>query len=338
MRRMIALAVGLLLSGSGLDAQSNEPLDIYWIDVEGGAATLIVTPARESILMDAGWNRDDARDAKRIQAAMRVAGITEIDYFIASHFHGDHVGGVPALAARVPIKQFVDHGDSVEQDRDRSRRAWESYLSAAKGKRRIIEPGDALPLAGIEFMFVTSAESVLSRAGGQRPNPNCQGASAGNTPSGENGHSVGYLMSLGGFEFLNLGDLTVNIQHKLACPQIPLATIDLFQVPHHGNGVAPQLTRALQPTVAVLNNGPHKGGQAEGYDVVQNTPGVEAIWQLHRPLDTDEGHYAAEQMTANTTDEPDCLGYWIKATVQPDGSSYSVINGRNQFSRTYVVK
>jgi len=75
-------------------------LDIYWIDVEGGAATLIVTPARESVLMDAGWDRDDERDAKRIEAAMTDAGITEIDYFIASHFHGDHVGGVPASADR----------------------------------------------------------------------------------------------------------------------------------------------------------------------------------------------------------------------------------------------
>ncbi len=337
MRPMIALVVGLLLGCSGFDAP-DETLDIYWVDVEGGAATLIVTPARESILMDAGWDREDGRDAERIQAAMMDAGIIRIDYFIASHFHDDHIGGVPELGARVPIRQFIDHGDRVEGDPDSSRRVWESYLSTAKGKRRTINPGDTLPLAGVELMFVTSAESVLSPAGGQTPNADCQGAPPGNDPQGENSHSVGYLMSLGGFEFLDLGDLTLNIQHELACPENLIGAIDLFQVPHHGDGVAPQLTGALMPTVAVLNNGPHKGGGADGFDVVQNTPGVEAIWQLHRALDTDEDHNAGEQMTANTADEDDCLGYWIKASVGPDGRSYSVTNGRNQFTRTYATR
>ena len=106
-------------------------LDIYWIDVEGGAATLVVTPEREAVLMDAGWDREDARDANRIQAAMRDARIDEIDYFIASHFHGDHVGGLPALAARVPIREYIDHGDSVELHLERSITAWEAYLTSS---------------------------------------------------------------------------------------------------------------------------------------------------------------------------------------------------------------
>ncbi len=336
-RQLIGLAVGLLLGCSGLDTP-NETLDIYWIDVEGGAATLIVTPARESILVDAGWNRDDGRDAIRIQAAMMDAGITRIDYFIASHYHDDHIGGVPELSARAPIGQFIDHGDRVEGDPDSSRRVWEAYLSTAKGKRRTVKPGDTLPLAGMALMFVTSAERVLSRTGGQTPNAHCQGTPPGSDSPGENSHSIGYLVSFAGFEFLDLGDLTVNIQHELACPENPVGAIDLFQVPHHGDGVAPQLIGALMPTVAVVNNGPHKGGGADGFDVVQNTPGVEAIWQLHRALDTDEDHSAAEQMTANPTDEDECLGYWIKASVQPDGRSYIITNGRNQFTRTYAAR
>ena len=90
--------------GTGrVHTQAPATLDIYWIDVEGGAATLVVTPERDAVLMDTGGPRADARDAGRIQAAMRDAGITEIDYLLISHFHRDHVGGLAALAERVPI-------------------------------------------------------------------------------------------------------------------------------------------------------------------------------------------------------------------------------------------
>ena len=336
---MWTLTSVLLLSLMSVDGRAQQPtLDIYWIDVEGGAATLIVTPARQSVIMDAGWDRQDERDAERIEAAMNDAGITSIDYFIASHFHGDHVGGVPALAARVPIGQYVDHGDSVEQARERSRVAWDAYLGAAEGKWRTIVPGDELPLTGLEFTFVASNREIPSRAlGRETRNPNCEGASAGDDLSGENSRSVGYLLTLGDFEFLNLGDLTVNVQHELACPQNLLGIVDLFQVPHHGNGVAAQLTRALAPTVAVSNNGPHKGGSAEGYEAVSSIPGIKGTWQLHRALDTDDQHNTKAQMTANLTEENDS-GYWIKATVSADGRSYTIENARNEYSETYTTK
>ena len=335
----LTFASALLLALVGCDGDAQQAtLDIYWIDVEGGAATLIVTPAGESVLMDAGWDRDDERDAKRIEAAMTDAGITEIDYFIASHFHGDHVGGVPAIAARSPIGQYIDHGDSVEQDSERRLTAWDTYLSAAEGKRRSIVPGDELPLAGLEFIFVTANREILSQPfGSEAQNPNCERASAGEDLAGENSRSVGYMLSLGDFQFLNLGDLTVNVQHELACPQNVLGVVDLFQVPHHGNGVAAQLTRALAPTVAVSNNGAHKGGSAEGYEAVSGIPGISAIWQVHRALDTDDAHNTTARMTANLTEEND-LGFWIKATVSADGASYTIANARNDFSETYTTR
>ena len=330
-------AVFLGLIGLGGCAQQAS-LDIYWIDVEGGAATLIVTPARESILMDAGWDREDERDAERIEAAMTDAGITEIDYFIASHFHGDHVGGVPAIAARWPIGQYIDHGDSVERDQERGRIPWEAYLSAADGKRRTIAPGDELSLEGLKFMFVAANREILSRAfGSGAQNPNCESASPGADVAGENSRSVGYVLSLGEFQFLNLGDLTVNVQHALACPQNLLGVVDLFQVPHHGNGVAAQLTWALAPTVAVSTNGPHKGGGAEGYEAISSIPGISGIWQLHRALDTDDEHNTTAGMTANLTEENDS-GFWIKATVSADGSSYTIVNARNDYSETYITR
>ncbi len=337
--RKLMIVSALLLTGSVFDTQAQQPaLDIYWIDVEGGAATLIVTPSGQSVLMDAGWDSEDARDATRIEAAMADAGITDIDYFIASHFHGDHVGGVAALASRTSIGQYIDHGDSAEQGAEGRRRTWDTYLSVADGKRRTVAPGDELALTGVQFTFVTSNLEIPSQAlESQIQNPYCRDASPGEDLSGENSRSVGYLLSMGDFQFLNLGDLTENVQHELACPQNLIGVVDLFQVPHHGNGVAPQLTWALAPTVAVSNNGPHKGGSAEGYEAVKSVPGINGIWQLHRALDTDDEHNTTEQMTANPTEENDA-GYWIKATISADGGSYTIINARNHFSETYTSK
>ena len=337
MNKIVGIGI-VCLSWVAAQGQQPRAMDIYWIDVEGGAATLIVTPNGESVLMDAGFSVEDERDAKRILAAMDDVGITAIDYFIASHFHRDHVGGLPALARRVSIGQYVDHGDSVEQDRERSRPLWEAYQATAADRRRTVVPGDTLPLKGIDFTFVTSNRAVLSHGlVDSTANAHCNGASPGENQSGENASSVGYLLSLGGFEFLNLGDLTVNNQDQLACPRNLIGVVDLFQVPHHGNGVAPQLTRALSPTAAVLNNGPYKGGSSEGFEAISTIPETPAIWQVHRVLDTDDAHNASPQMTANLTEEDDA-GHWIKATVSADGTSYSIVNGRNGFSETYTTK
>ena len=265
-RPTLAAALGVVLTSVALGAQPPAAgLDIYWIDVEGGAATLVVTPERRSILMDAGWARSDERDALRIQDAMQDAGVDRIDYFIASHFHGDHVGGLPALAARVPIGQLVDHGDSVEQATERGLASWNAYIGVAEGRRRTIAPGDKLPLRDVEFSFVlargATPERPLMPTG---PNPHCGGAWPYPDDSGENASSVGYLVSLGAFQFLNLGDVTRNVQYELACPENKLGEVDLYQVPHHGNGVAPQLTWAPRPRGGRHQQRPAQGRQRGG--------------------------------------------------------------------------
>jgi beta-lactamase superfamily II metal-dependent hydrolase len=333
-RLLSAVAV---LSASSLFAQNSElPLEIYWIDVEGGSSTLIVTPAREAVLMDAGWNREDARDALRIQAAMQDAGITEIDYFIASHFHGDHVGGVPAIARRVPIHQFRDHGDSVEQEIERSRLAWETYLSAAQGRRQTVRPGDALPLTGnVEFSFVAANREIIESAGASI-NRHCSAPMA-SEDLGENSHSVGYMVSVGDFEFLDLGDMTVDVQQSAACPENRLGIVDLLQVPHHGQDVAAELLWALEPTVAISNNGASKGGRADDLAIVQQIPRIEGFWQVHRAMAAPDSANTTPQMTANLTEEGD-QGYWIKATIEPSGERYQITNARNGYSRTYQTK
>lgn len=316
--------------------QQSRTLDVYWIDVEGGAATLVITPSGQSILMDTGWGRPDDRDARRVQAAMQDAGIERLDFLITSHFHRDHVGGLSALAERVEVGQFIDHGDSVEQDREPGRDLFDSYLEVVKDRRRSVAPGDRLRVDGVDFSFVASHRAIRERTSSMGPNVLCRGADPGEEDRGENAHSVGYLLSLGGFQFLNLGDLTPDMQHQLACPGSVLGAVDILQIPHHGNGVAPQLVWALTPSVAVMANGPHKGGSPAGYEVVSTSPGLAHIWQLHRSLDTDAARNTSERRIANLTEENDCEGHWIKASVNPDGRSYTVTNARNGASESYA--
>ncbi len=331
-RLVVALCI---VMSPGLFAQDNgDGLQIYWIDVEGGSATLLVTPAGEAVLMDAGWNREDQRDARRIEAAMADAGAADIDYFIASHFHGDHVGGTPAIAQRVSIGQFLDHGDSVESETERGRPAWEAYLSAAQEKRRTVRPGDTVNLTGVEFTIVVSDREIIE--GGTGTNPHCGGPMAPED-FGENSRSIGYRVTVGEFEFLDLGDITVDIQQAAACPINRLGVVDLIQVPHHAQGVAAELLWALEPTVAVSNNGATKGGRADDLAVVQGIPGLDGFWQVHHATASSAGLNAPPQMTANLTEDND-QGHWIKATVDADGTNYTIINGRNGYSQTYATK
>ncbi len=316
-------------------------VDIYWIDVEGGAATLIVTQAGETVLIDAGWPGFGGRDAKRIERVLtKEAKAEKIDYFITSHFHLDHVGGLPQLAKKVPIDKFVDHGDSVETDLELGKKLWDSYLAVAQGKRMQVRAGDRLPLKGVE-MLIVAARSVFIQEPRRPPaaNPLCKTADLREEDRGENGKSIGFVLRVGNFEFLDLGDLTWNYEYQLACPRNLLGEIDLYQVTHHGMDMSgsPQHVWAIRPTVAVMNNGPTKGGRPQVYEMLMQSPGIEDLWQLHRAIDTDAAHNTDENLIANLAETDKCRGHWIKAAVAGDGS-YTVSNSRNGFSKTYQAR
>lgn len=316
-------------------------LDIYWIDVEGGASTLVVTPAGESVLMDAGFAGFNDRDAARIEHIVKKeAGLQQLDFVLVSHFHGDHAGGLGALAKRVKIGAFVDHGDSVEGDSGAGRQLWGEYRLLASSRRRTVKPGDRLPLKGVELVIVAAHSQSLSaplvEAG---PNPLCQSFKPQAEDRSENGKSLGYLLRSGKFEFVNLGDLSWNFQHQLACPVNLLGRIDLFQVTHHGvrDDVLPQQMWAMAPTVAVMNNGATKGAGAVAVETVLKSPGLEDLWALHRAINNDAAHNAQDRLIANLGDTDGCAGAWIRARVDPAGT-YTVTNSRNGFSKTYQVK
>lgn len=318
---------------------ADDALEIYWIDVEGGAATLIVTPDSETILMDAGWPGLDDRDPKRIvQVLEEEVGAKKLDYFITSHFHTDHVGGVTALASMIPIEHFVDHGDSVEIGwNERADALWTSYVATAGDRRMQIDPGQRLSLETTDFLFVAARGRFLeSPIAEQGPNPACRDAARKAIDRGENGKSIGFLVRVGKFEFLDLGDLTWNYEIETACPVNLFGEIDLYQVTHHGLGTsgAPAHIQAIRPLVAVMNNGPRKGGSPAIYEALTSSPSLQDLWQVHRAVQNGPEHNPDEAHIANLGETEDCKGHWIKATVQPDGR-FTVTNSRNGYSKVY---
>jgi competence protein ComEC len=336
---LTAALLGLVCAGLLVAAPQN--LDIYWIDADGGAATLIVSPSGESMLVDSGNRRPDDRDAKRIYAATQQAGLKKIDFLLTTHFHSDHIGAMPALAKLIPIGLYMDHGESVEIARPDVAAAYKAYVEQSAGKRRILKPGDHIPLKGVDVEVIISAGQPITKAlkGGGAPNPACadykpQGADA----DPDNDQSVGFVLQFGAFRFIDMGDLTWNYEPKLVCPANLIGTVDIYQTTHHGleRSNSPQFVWAIRPKVAVMNNGSRKGGPASVFDILRHSPGLEDIWQTHLALGTPKEVNTDEKMIANLEASPDD-GNWLKASVDSHGK-YTLTNPRNGFSKTYEAK
>jgi beta-lactamase superfamily II metal-dependent hydrolase len=348
---MLALFAGLLGAQSG-------NLRMYWIDVEGGASTLVVSPSGESLLIDTGWTAGD-RDAKRIFATAQHAGISKIDFLVISHFHADHAGGLAALSKMIPIGRFFDRGDVIEMENQQ----WlDSYHAASAGKRTIVKPGDRIPIKGLQVLVVSSNQEVLAKpVNGGGPNPLCADAEQKASAGPENARGVGLLLTYGKFKYLNLIDLDWEKEMELACPANKLGKVTLYQTGRHGSfdgAGAPALLGAIRPQVVVVNNGPRKGmGQVDknaksnnppgktvapyeknAYLRLAKLPGIEGIWQVHLSLlDPGPQHNTAPDMIANMEETADCKGNGIEASVARDGK-FTMTNGRNGFGKTYTAR
>ena len=323
--------------GEGSTGGPSTTLEVHWIDTEGGAATLFVTPGGSIVLVDTGFPGD--RDADRIAKVVQDdLGRDGIDLCIITHYHLDHVGGVPDLAARVPIAAFWDHGDSVEAGGGEGQDLWESYLAVADGKRTVVMPGEVHDVDGLEISIVSSARNVLAAAlpGAGSDNPECDGANNMAVDYSENASSVGFVARFGSFEMLDLGDLTWSFEDELACPLQNVGTVDLYQTTHHGLAIsgATQLVHALDPVVVVMNNGAHKGGESATFDRLAGIPSMPELWAQHRALDNDDAHNAAEERIANLEDGGGDQGFAITAVIDSDGR-ITVTNERNGHTREY---
>src|SRR4026209_72170 len=345
MHRFLSAAAiaALTLTAGAAFAQSGD-LKITWIDVEGGAATLFVSPPGQSLLFDTGNPGNGDRDAKRIFAAAQKAGLTKIDHVVISHWHGDHVGGLEALSKMIPLGRFYDHGDGVEPA-DQARH--DLYVGIAGAKRTILKAGDTIPLGGVQVRVLVSEGPVIaSPVNGGGPNPRCANAPLQAPAAPENIRMVALSITYNNFKYASLADSDWSREMELACPVNKLGHVNLYTINRHGgldNSGAPALPTAIAPPaiapqVIVLNNGPRKGlGQkvenlkivnanytpyeTHSYLRLAKLPGIEGVWQGHLSLiDPDPAHNTAPDMIANLEEGAGDAGHPITATVAANGT------------------
>jgi competence protein ComEC len=330
----LLLPVLLLATAAVLPAAKN--LEVYFVDVEGGQATLVVPPGGDSMLIDTGWPGYNRRDANRIAAAAKAAGVKRIDYLVITHFHMDHVGGVPQLAEKLPIRNFVDHGTSVETDKNAQILFAEYSARRDKGNHITVKPGDTIPVKELDVRVVAAAGAAIASPlpGAGQPNPDCASFQKQDADPTENAQSVGLAITFGSFRMVDLGDLTWNKEYALVCPENKIGRADVFVVSHHGTNISnsPQLVHALAPRVAIMDNGARKGGTPQAWQILHDTPGIQDIWQLHFAVAGGKDHNSSDTVIANLDEA--CQGEWLKLTAMRDGS-FTVVNSRNKFEKTY---
>jgi competence protein ComEC len=308
------------------------PLEIYFIDVEGGQATLVVSPSGQSLLIDAGFTNFSGRDADRIAAAAKDAHVKRIDFVLITHHHSDHEGGVPNLLERFQVGMFYDPGPSVETNAAQVK-TYKAYEAAmASQHREVIKPGEAIPVKGLDVTVVAAGGQTIDRHGDA--NSFCAGLAPEADDGGENARSAGVVVTLGKFRFLNLGDLTWNKQLALLCPENRVGKVDVLETPQHG-GELPKAIYGLAPRVAIMNNSARKGGDPKGWKTVKDSPGLEDFWQLHFAIAGGSEANAPDTLIANV-DDP-CEGKFLKLSAEPDGS-FTVINSRNKYTKVYRAR
>ena len=321
---------------------SSQDLKVYFVDVEGGQATLFVTPAGQSLLIDTGWDGNNGRDADRIVAAAKNAGVAKIDYVLITHFHEDHVGGLPQLVARIPVGTFLDHGDNREPGDAPTVQGWQAYqrlVATGKFKRLTLKPGDTLPVKGIHGTVISSDGALIAGPlpGAGQENASCQESEQRPADKTENLRSLGTLLTFGKLRILDLGDLTWDKEMELMCPVNKLGKIDVYIVSHHGwqQSSSPALVHGTAPRVAIMDNGAKKGGTPSTWDIIKSSPKLEDLWQLHFSDEGGTAHNVAAEFIANP-DGPDA-GNYLELIAKTDGS-FEVFNSRTQKTKHYPAR
>jgi competence protein ComEC len=346
---------------SSAGAPASKTLDIYVTDTEGGKSTLFVAPSGATVLIDTG--NPGERDLGRIMQVLAAAGVKRIDYLISTHYHRDHIGGLQALAQRIPIAHYMDHGANVEVPEQVAgfRAAYDSLI-AAGAKHTVLKAGDRVPVKGLDWRIVIGAARPI---GAPLPGAGASNAAAcarfqrkPDAPKpDDNSQSVGSVITYGRFRALDLGDLLWNNERDLVCPRNLIGTVDLYLVTHHGldRSGAPVLVHAVRPRVAVMSNGTGKGGAVATFQTLRSSPGLEDIWATHWSYAAGLEHNPpavfianvdrAEQIAAVLTAAPAGQGagtgdsehspaHYIKISARADGS-FTVQNERNGFVKEY---
>ncbi|HBT21994.1 MAG TPA: hydrolase [Verrucomicrobiales bacterium] len=343
--KTVAAATALLVTGTAF-AKDSKTLDVYWVDVEGGGGTLIVTPAGESILIDTGM--PGGRDPGRLhKAAAKVAGVKQIDHLITTHFHIDHFGGAAELSQKMPIRNVWDNGIPV---RDPDGRANSTFLLRIKpyrkmkvGKRHVMKPGTLLPLKQVDgqpemrIRCVAAMKKFIDAPKGTPRNPLTDKLKWIKEDTTDNANSIAVMVKLGDFRFWDGGDLTQNTEARLVTPVNRVGTVDVYQVNHHGLDYSNNAVfiQSLAPTVSVMNNGVTKGCGASSFAALKSA-NLKAMYQVHKNLRADIENNTEDAFIANLT--KDCDAHHIHMSVAPDGKSYSINIPDRGHSRTFKTR
>ena len=328
----------------------NQELQVYFVDVEGGQSTLFVMPTGESLLVDTGSpdprSSTAPRDAGRIWAMCKLAGVTKIDNLVVTHYHSDHVGGLPQLVGMIPVGRFIDHGVNRETADVQGGKstiagydAYQKVLAESHAEHLVAKPGDVLPVKAMKVEVVSGDGEVIAKplAAGGEQNAACAASPVKDVENTEIARSLGLVITFGKTRILDLGDLTWAKERGLMCPVNKIGKFDVYIVSHHGliNSGSPALVDAIAPRVAIMDNGPRKGGAPSSYDTIEGTSRLKDLWQLHTAEGSDAKHNVADSHIANLPG-PDA-GNYLKLTVRMDGS-LAVTNGRTGETVGYPAK
>jgi hypothetical protein len=380
MSKLASLAVLLFPMAAAADSAAT----FYFVDVGHGNATFIVSPSGETMLIDTGTSPM----ANRLAAFMEQNGIKQIDYLVITHFEEDHMGAAAALSEKVPIINWVDHGESVTYGKSDEwwmgrRQPWfhpgagkadderfDKYkASRVKGHHIVVQPGDRIPIKGIEATIVIGSGKILPvpLPGAGQPNPACSQTQPRIEDDAEDSQSLGILVSVGKFRFINLGDTDWNPSYRLFCPNNRVGHVDVYLITHHAQSFAQSYGAALKPVpggpdqtqyywslsccspaevwglhprVAVLSMGAegHKAGDDQAMKTVNQSPGIEGLWMTQKIVGGGEaGHNPPDDFIANIGGPRPEKVPSIELVAHPNGD-FEMINPRNGFKKEYAAK